>query len=362
MTADPHATMNESLRLVRAGQLSQATALLQRRLAGTADAPPAEPRGSDPNSERLGINARPAVEISDARQGGLSAATRPNHRQYRPRRAADGEMSRGTHAEPAGTRSYSLYVPTGYTGEPVPLVVMLHGGTQDAADFAAGTRMNELAQQHTFVVVYPEQSRSANHGRYWNWFSAADQQAGVGEPSIIAGITREIMDDFAVDTNRVYVAGLSAGGAMAAVMAATYPDLYAGVGVHSGLAYRAAHNISSAFTAMRSGGTPTVTSAVPLIVIHGDQDTTVAPVNADKLIASRLAVGDIAGHHGPLRTDSGSGRPYSRTVHTTRGGLTVAETLIIHGGGHAWSGGSPAGSYTDPHGPDASAQMIRFFL
>jgi poly(hydroxyalkanoate) depolymerase family esterase len=269
----------------------------------------------------------------------------------------------------AGTRSYKLYIPRRRQTGRRALLVMLHGGTQDADDFAAGTRMNALAEEHGFIVAYPIQPKAANASLCWNWFTPENQMRERGEPAIIAGITSEIIADYDVDPARVFVAGLSAGGAMAAVMGATYPDLYAAIGVHSGLPYRSAADLPSAFAAMRGHGgqrggqsrrwhgTGAGSRSIRTIVFHGDADHIVHPSNGASMVKAES--GESV-ERAKVRQDVI--RAHTRTATRDKAGAVVVEHWLIHGGGHAWSGGSPDGTYTDPQGPDASREMLRFFF
>jgi poly(hydroxyalkanoate) depolymerase family esterase len=270
----------------------------------------------------------------------------------------------------AGTRDYKLYIPASSLDRPQGLLVMLHGCKQDPDDFAAGTNMNTVAEIHGLIVAYPQQTASANVSSCWNWFNPAHQTRNVGEPSIIAAMTREIVFELGLNRQQVFLAGLSAGGAMAAVMGETYPDLYAAVGIHSGLAYRSANDVVSAFAAMRGDCEPAPTApprpvaglepSVRTIVFHGSADHIVAPSNADRIIPS--ASWNIASARQLDCGRASGGRSYTRTIIASPNGESIVEFWLIDGAPHAWSGGHPSGSYTDPQGPDASAEMVRFFL
>jgi len=294
-----------------------------------------------------------------------------------------GSFASHTFSNDAGSRAYKAYIPAGASDAPRPMVVMLHGCTQSADDFAAGTQMNRLADKHGFLVVYPEQASHANASKCWNWFKPQDQVRGVGEPSLIAGIVREVAGRHGADPGRIYVAGLSAGAAMAVVLGETYPELFAGVGAHSGLPYGSAQDIPSAMAAMKGGrsGMPSLKNlpgasatphrkaeqAVPLIVFHGDRDHTVQQSNGAHIVQqARNAHGAQAGSTDlQAHTQSGvasGGQRFSRTVYADAKGQAKIESWTLHGAGHAWSGGHASGSYTDRTGPDASAEMVRFFM
>ncbi|HEX8519904.1 MAG TPA: PHB depolymerase family esterase [Pseudonocardia sp.] len=348
--------MAEAAALTRAGRPAEATALIRRALA-------ARPPGGAGRWAGL----RDALRERRPRGGAApratpaapppAPATAPPPPPAASPPALPGRTDVRTHTGPAGERRYALHVPAGGAG-PRPLVVMLHGGTQTADAFAAATRMGEHAERHGFLVAHPEQTAEANAMRYWNWFRPQDQRRGEGEPAILAGIVAEIAAAHPVDPDRVFVAGFSAGAAMAAVVGAAYPDVVAAVGVHSGLAVGCAHDVGSAFSAMRAAPAtaPALARGVPVVAFHGDADTTVAVDNAARVVeqfAGPAVAAETVAERGP-------GRTATRTV-LRRDGAVVAERWTVHGSGHAWSGGVPGGSYTDPDGPDASAEMLRFF-
>ena len=349
----PHERFVENiLGAVRAGQgkdPAAATALIQEALqqAGLLQAgQQGAGAGAMPFPDLM---AAPGLKAGRAR-GGAPAA-----------RGADilgpGAFLEGSHAGQAGARRYRLYVPARPASGPRPLLVMLHGCTQDAEDFAAGTAMNLAAERHGCLVLYPEQASSANHSQCWNWFEHAHQQRGQGEAALIAGMTRQVLEQHGGDPARVYVAGLSAGGAMAAVMATAYPDLYAAVGVHSGLAAGSARDLVTGLQAMKGkhpGRQATPGRRVPAIVFHGERDATVHPSNG---VAAYRQFGGAA-----ATEIEEQGRGHTRAMTLDANGRVLAEHWRLHGAGHAWSGGSAAGSYTDPSGPDASGEMLRFFL
>ncbi|QIO31369.1 alpha/beta hydrolase family esterase [Bradyrhizobium sp. 1(2017)] len=383
--------VREATRLTRAGRLAEATMLLQRMLRdGSAPTPESRhaPQARHPRLDPLTIEATAdVVEEPEASQ--ISPSSAQGRRRSSPLDVMQdfsglglrGPIGRtppstpdiapegtrfiaGTFSNAAGSRTYKLFIPSRCHGRWLPLIVMLHGCTQSPDDFATGTRMNFLAEEQNCFVVYPEQPSGANQSKCWNWFRTGDQRRGGGEPSMIAGITRQIMRDHAIDPKRVYVAGLSAGGAAAAIMGATYGDLYAAVGIHSGLACGAASDLPSAFVAMRQGGgsraIPNGKNSVPTIVFHGNRDTTVHPKNGDQIIEQSARA--MRPTTKVLRGRVPDGHAYTRAVLTDGAGRVISEHWTIDGGGHAWSGGSPAGSYTDPHGPDATREMLRFFL
>jgi len=264
-----------------------------------------------------------------------------------------------THTGDAGTRRYRLFVPAGVdASRPAPLVVMLHGCTQDPDDFARGTRFNQAAAVERVIVAYPEQTGALHPQKCWTWYDPAHQARG-GEPSLVAGIAREVMAARPVDAKRVYVAGVSAGAAMAINTAAAYPELFAAAGAHSGIAYRAATAVPQALAVMRNGspapGSLTVPRAVPLIVFHGAADPVVAPENGRQLAAQWARARGLSEFRRSLV--QAGGLRATRDVYGSS-----LELWMVDGLGHAWSGGFAEGTYTDPRGPDATHAMLRFFL
>lgn len=377
--------------LTHQGRLNEATQAIQHALRGTADA------GAGPSPAKAWAPAWTTTRPIPA-PGTVRPEVPPlvldgcifevhTRQPVAPDAGADAFTS-GTHTHAGLTRRYKLYQPPDHLGKSLPLVVMLHGCTQNPDDFAVGTRMNEQARAQGFFVLYPEQAQEANPSRCWNWFKHNHQQRGRGEPALLASMTQRVMQQHGVDARRVYVAGLSAGGAMAAIVAAAYPELFAAVGVHSGLPNGSASNVAEALMVMQSGQVEFIATAkvgrmgaapkaplqpkipIPTIVFHGDQDQTVHPRNGEQVIAAALAGAAGADPTGMLppgsaRVEQGvsaQGRRYTRSTRHGDQGQALTEHWLVHGAGHAWSGGHAKGSYTDATGPDATREMLRFFF
>ena len=393
MTSLFETLIGEATLLTARGNLLDATAAIQRALSGSPATSPAKSAagGIDPtvlDGLVREVKDRPAApEARSPAQPPRRAAAAP----AKPEVPAAGRFEGHQHSGRFGTRSYKLFVPGGHAGGALPLIVMLHGCSQSPDDFAAGTRMNEVAQERGFLVLYPAQAPRSNHSKCWNWFAPADQHRDGGEPALLAEMTRQVAETHGADPRRIYVAGLSAGAAMADILGREYPDLFAATGVHSGLPQGAAHDVASAFAAMRQGASSAgpLAGAMPFarepgrprrasgaasakaqraartIVFHGDADPTVHPSNGEQVVEAAL---QSTGGEPVQKTtvkSAAAGRAYTRTVHRRSGAApaeaSLAEHWVIHGAGHAWSGGSPKGSYAEASGPDASREMVRFF-
>ena len=348
--------LQDALTRTRSQRLMEATRRIQAALSGRTQA--ADEPGLSAHSKYPGKPVRPLAQVVQTLQ-------KLKHSPF-----AFGKAGRTGSIEPeivdgaqfltrsfsckAGSRSYKLYIPNYKPNHQRPLLIMLHGCKQSPSDFAVGTRMNTLAETHGMLVAYPAQTQSANPSACWNWFNPSHQGPDRGEPAIIAGLTEEIIMSHNIDRKKVFVAGLSAGGAMAVIMGETYPELFSAVGVHSGLPYQSASDVVSAFAAMR--GDSSTTNAIPklrTIVFHGDADGTVAPSNGARIVnGAAFSAADAEQVNGQ----------YTRHVARDSRGRPLFEHWLLHGGGHAWSGGNSAGSYTDSNGPNASAEMIRFFF
>jgi len=283
---------------------------------------------------------------------------------------AAGAFTSHTHQGAQGSLAYKLYVPSSYRGQALPLIVMLHGCKQNPDDFAAGTRMNRLAEQHGFVAAYPAQNQRANGGNCWNWFMTAEQQRDGREPSLIAGMVGDITQQLSTNRSKVFAAGLSAGGAMAVVLGSRYPEIFGGIAVHSGLPLGAARDVPSAFAAMRGHAADDASGAAPArgvrtLVLHGDADKTVAASNGHAVVVQAVAGFERDGQALNAATPvvrTKNGRRSVRTDYVDASGLAMVRDWRVQGGGHTWFGGSRAGSYTDESGPDASAELVAFFL
>jgi poly(hydroxyalkanoate) depolymerase family esterase len=373
--------MNEALGLVRNSDLGGATALIRKALSGGA-----APRSGDldapvhrPSAKVIPLAPRrPLGETLRAlRLRPIMPPSLPDAPEPGPAPDLGERFLKRTYSGPAGSLDYRLYVPADHEQRNLALVVMLHGCTQNPEDFALGTRMNALAEEFGLIVAYPHQARLANPNGCWNWFDRRHQNRGSGEPARLAGLAQALAKEFDVRRERVFAAGLSAGGAMAEILAVTYPDVFDAVGIHSGLPYKSAGDVPSAFAAMKGNAAfhpaPLAASGRPSdrpsdrpsnrnvrrIIVHGLADSTVNAINGEHIFD------EVEGETSLARSDLDwpiEGGRVSRAAVKAADGRPVAEQWLVEGGGHAWFGGDKRGSFTQNVGLDASRVMVRFFL
>ena len=366
MTMHIRSAIGEAMTRLRSADVTGATAAIQQALAGRPVQSPQRP--SEGEGDRVEVKAHARRGLGDILQSLRTERARfaeqPGTARHQPAPAdEDGRFRSRRFRNAAGSLAYKLYLPADQAGRELALVVMLHGCTQDPDDFARGTRMNRLADEFGIVVAYPHQPRSANAQGCWNWFDPRHQRRGAGEPAVLAGLAQELASEFGIDRERVFVAGLSAGGAMADVLSSTYPEVFSAAGIHSGLPHGAATDVISAFAAMKGNAKApprTKGTGTRQIIFHGTADATVHPSNGETLFARARAHNDAPAE---LMTNAVvNGRHVTRTLVGSAHGPATTEYWLVQGGGHAWSGGDRTGSYTDASGPDASREMIRFFL
>lgn len=345
--------MRRSLELTRAAKPMEATRAIQAALG--AGSPASRTVPDPPKGETSAFPAGKRRPLSDV-VSDLQKLKRHDGGSVTPddlRLPEGSRFDQGRHDGPHGARDYRIFVPS--PERPIRgVVMMLHGCTQTATDFAIGTQMHLQAAQNGWIVLYPEQGRGHNTSGCWNWFRPQDQGRAGGEPALLAGLAQSVAEKHGFSAQHCFVAGLSAGGAMAAILGQTHPDVFRAVGIHSGLAPRSANDVVTAFAAMRGDPLRSAEALrLPAIIFHGSADATVAPRNAGHLAGHLREMAERVGQNSTRRCDILSG---------TNEASHQVELWRIAGAGHAWSGGNPKGSYTDPAGPDASAEMARFFL
>ncbi|CAN5216054.1 PHB depolymerase family esterase [soil metagenome] len=275
---------------------------------------------------------------------------------------------------------YWLYIPDGVKKDLMPLVVMLHGCEQSASQFAQGTRMNQLAAKKGFAVLYPQQSRKENASRCWNWYDKTNQDGG-GEASMIVGVVQKVREKFPIDASRIYIGGMSAGAAMANIIALRHPQLIAAVGLHSGAVFGEAQSALGAIAVMQHGsrnanfgtlhaalGGAGAQQKIPAILIHGERDFVVRSVNMAHAAKQFRVLNQLSGEsdepviseHPRVATASQSRNAY-KTFDYFDGRKLIVRVCEIAQLDHAWSGGDCSLRFNACEGPDASLMMWNFF-